>query len=107
MTGINADLPSRRLRRVPLRVQLTVLYAGLMVLLVTAVLAVSGLLERQGSTSETGIVSSRNAVFGQHFDIGTLIVAVVAASVAVGLGWWLAGRFLRRPSTPSDPTATE
>ena len=37
----------RRTRRPPLRVQLTVLYAGLFVLLVAAVLAVSGLLVRQ------------------------------------------------------------
>ena len=87
--------------------QLTVLYAGLLVLLVAAVLAVSGLLERQGSASINGGSSSRNAVFGQHFDVGPLIVAVVAGIVAVGLAWWLAGRFLRRPSTPSDPTATE
>jgi hypothetical protein len=107
MTGISTDLPRHPLRKVPLRVQLTVFYAGLIVLIVTAVLAVSGLIERQGSTSDTGIVSSRNAVFGQHFDIATLIVAVAAAVVAVGLGWWLAARFLRRPSAPSGPAAAE
>jgi signal transduction histidine kinase len=76
-------------------VQLTVLYAGLMVLLVAAVLAVSGLLERQGSASINGGSSSGNAVFGQHFDVGSLIVAVMAGVVAVGLAWWIAGRFLR------------
>jgi hypothetical protein len=103
MTVTNIDPARRR----PLRVQLTALYAGLLAVLAVAVLAVSGLLERQGSTSIDGGSSSRNAVFGQHFDIGPLIVAVVAAIVAVGLGWWIAGRFLRRRSTPSDPTATE
>jgi hypothetical protein len=102
MTGISIDPSKRRLR-----VQLTVLYAGLMVLLVAAVLAVSGLLERQGSASINGGSSSGNAVFGQHFDVGSLIVAVMTGVVAVGLAWWIAGRFLRRPSTPSDPTATE
>jgi len=101
MTDINID-PTKH--RPSLRVQLTVLYAGLMVLLVTAVLAVSGLLERQGSTSDTGIVSSRNAVFGQHFEVGPLIVAVVAGIVAVGLAWWIAGRFLR-PASPSAKAA--
>ena len=95
MTAINIDPSRRRLRRPPLRVQLTVLYAGLFVLLVAAVLAVSGLLERQGSTNINGGSSSHNAVFGQHFDVGPLIVAVIAAIVAVGLAWWIAGRFLR------------
>ena len=54
MTAHQHDPSRRRLRRPPLRVQLTVLYAGLFVLLVVAVLAVSGLLERQGSTSNNG-----------------------------------------------------
>ena len=94
MTGTSTGPPRRRSRRPPLRVQLTVLYAGLIVLLLAAVLAVSGLLERQGSSSDTGVVSSHNGVFGQHFDIGPLVVAVLAASVAVGLAWWIAGRFL-------------
>ena len=95
MTAVNFGMFKRRLRRPPLRVQLTVFYAGLFFLLAAAALAVSGLLERQGSTSINGGSSSRNAVFGQHFDAGTLIIAVVAGIVAVGLAWWVAGRFLR------------
>ena len=95
MTADNTDPSRRRLRRPPLRVQLTVLYAGLFAVLAVAVLAVSGVLERQGSTSDTGAVSSGNAVSGQHFDTGPLIVAVIAGIVAVGLAWWIAGRFLR------------
>jgi signal transduction histidine kinase len=95
VTADNIGPPRRRLRRPSLRVQLTVLYAGLFAVLALAVLAVSGLLERQGSTSVDGGSSSRNAVFGQHFDTGPLIVAVIAAIVAVGLAWWIAGRFLR------------
>ena len=95
MTADNTGPSRRRLRRPPLRVQLTVLYAGLFAVLAVAVLAVSGLLERQGSTSIDGGSSSRNAVFGQHFEVGPLIVAVVAGIVAVGLAWWIAGRFLR------------
>ncbi len=95
MTANNTGPSRRRLRRPPLRVQLTVLYAGLFAVLAVAVLAVSGLLERQGSTSIDGGASSRNAVFGQHFEVGPLIVAVIAGIVAVGLAWWIAGRFLR------------
>jgi hypothetical protein len=95
MTAMNIDPAKRRLR-----VQLTVLYAGLFDVLVIAVLAVSGLLERQGSTSIDGSSSSRNAVFGQHFDTGPLIVAVIAGIVTAGLARWIAGRFLR-PSSPS------
>jgi signal transduction histidine kinase len=95
LTGTSTGPPRRRSRRPPLRVQLTVLYAGLVVLLLAAVLAVSGLLGRQGSTSIGGGSSSSNAVVGQHFDIGPLIVAVIAGILAVGLAWWIAGRFLR------------
>ncbi|MGH3263246.1 MAG: hypothetical protein ACRDNS_14765 [Trebonia sp.] len=97
MTALSIDLSKPR---PPMRVQLTVLYAGLLILLVAAVLAVSGLFQRQGTTSINGRSSSHNAIFGQHFDVGTLIVSVIAAMIAVGLAWWIAGRFLR-PSTSS------
>ena len=99
MTSNNTSLSKRWLR-----VQLTVLYAGLFLLLAAAVLAVSGLLERQGSTSINGGSSSRNAVFGQHFDAGPLIIAVIAGILVMGLAWWIAGRFLG-PSTPSAKAA--
>ncbi len=86
---------SRRLRRPPLRVQLTVLYAGLFALLFVAVLAVSGLLVRQGSTNISGGTSSHNALSGHHFAVGPAIVAVLAGVIALALAWWIAGRFLR------------
>jgi signal transduction histidine kinase len=95
MTAISTTSPKRRLRRPPLRVQLTVLYAGLFVLLVAAVLAVSGLLVRQGSTTDSGATTSTNALFGHHFDVGPAIVAVIAGVIALALAWWIAGRFLR------------
>ncbi len=101
MTAINID-PTKH--RPSLRIQLTGLYAGLFAVLAVAVLAVSGLLERQGSTSIDGGSSSRNAVFGQHLEVGPLIVAVVAGIVAVGAAWWIAGRFLR-PASPSAKAA--
>jgi signal transduction histidine kinase len=87
--------PTKRLRRPPLRVQLTVLYAGLFAVLVAAVLGVSGLLVRQGSTNDSGATSTHSALFGQHLDAGPLVVAVIAGIVALGLAWWIAGRFLR------------
>jgi hypothetical protein len=86
--------------RPSLRVQLTVLYAGLFALLVTAILAVSGVLQRQGSTNVNGRSSSHNIIFGQHFNVGPFIVTVIAAILAVGLAWRIAGWVLRR-STPS------
>jgi signal transduction histidine kinase len=95
MTAITIPPAKRRLRRPALRVQLTILYAGLFALLVVAVLAVSGLLVRQGSTNINGGSSSQNALFGHHLDVGPLIVALIAGVVAVGLAWWIAGRFLR------------
>jgi hypothetical protein len=97
MTSINID-PSKRW----LRVQLTVLYAGLFALLAAAVLAVSGLLQRQGTTSINGGSSSHNVIFGQHFDVGPLIVAVIAAIVFVGLAWWIAGRILGRSTSSAS-----
>jgi signal transduction histidine kinase len=95
MTAISTPPAKRRVRRPPLRVQLTVLYAGLFVLLLAAVLAISGLLVRQGSTNASGVATSNNALFGHHFDIGPAIVAVIAGMIAFGLAWWIAGRFLR------------
>jgi signal transduction histidine kinase len=95
MTATTVPSAKGRLRRPPLRVQLTVLYAGLFAVLVAAVLGVSGLLVRQGSTNDSGATSSHNALFGQHFDAGPLVVAVIAGIVALGVAWWIAGRFLR------------
>jgi signal transduction histidine kinase len=95
MTALSMIPLKDRLRRPPLRVQLTVLYAGLFALLVAAVLAVSGLLVRQGSTSINGGSSSHNAIFGHHFNAEPMIVAGVGALTALGLAWWIAGGVLR------------
>ena len=95
MTAISMTPARSRLRRPPLRVQLTVLYAGLLGLLVVAVLAVSGLLVSQGSTNGNGVATSHNALFGHHLDVGPAIVGVIAVAIALGMAWWIAGRFLR------------
>ncbi|MGH9057289.1 MAG: sensor histidine kinase [Acidimicrobiales bacterium] len=78
-----------------MRVQLTVFYTGLFALLTAAVLAVSGLLVRQGSTNGSGVATSHNALFGHHFNVGPAVVAVIAGVIVLGLAWWVAGRFLR------------
>ena len=106
MTAISTAPVTRRRRRPPLRVQLTLLYAGLFGLLVVAVLAVSGLLVRQGSTNTSGVATSHNALFGHHFDVGPAIVAVIAGVIALALAWWIAGRFLR-PLRTMNATARE
>ncbi|MDX6298293.1 MAG: hypothetical protein QOI51_2150 [Nocardioidaceae bacterium] len=95
------DVVSRdRLRRPPLRVQLTVLYAGLFVALVSAVLGVSGLLIRHGSFgvapgSQQPSVGTGNVSGSRSFEVWPAFVGLVGVLVAVWLAWWIAGRFLR------------
>jgi signal transduction histidine kinase len=97
--NIRKVLTKDRLRRPPLRVQLTVLYAGLFGALVAAVLGVSGLLVgRQVEVAPLQFTSSKAApavASGHHFDAGPAIVGLVAVVVGFGLAWWIAGRFLR------------
>jgi signal transduction histidine kinase len=106
MTASSTAALKHGLRKPPLRAQLTILYAGLFVLLVAAVLAISGLLVRQGSTSINGGSSSHNAVFDHRVNAGPVIVAVAAGIIALGLAWWIAGRVLR-PLRTMNATARE
>jgi len=78
-----------------LRLQLAVLYAGAFVVLGAALLGISGLLVRSGSTSIGGSSSSQNALIGRHFNVGPALVFAGTLLVAVALGWLIAGRFLR------------
>jgi signal transduction histidine kinase len=86
------------LRRYTLRVQLTLLYSGLGIALCAAVLGAAGLLVRRGSSANAGlpgvIASSQNGTV-RHFEVGAAVIFVVAALVALALGWWIAGRLLR------------
>ena len=88
-----------RLRRPPLRVQLTVLYAGLFTALVAAVLGVSGLLIRHSvgvaPGTQPSFVGAHNVSSSHSFEVWPAIVGLVAVLVAVWLAWWIAGRFLR------------
>ena len=86
------------LRRPPLRIQLTVLYAGLFLGLVTAVLAVSGLLIHHGARAEFSDngAAANQAVNSSHtFEVWPALVALIALLIAAWLAWWIAGRFLR------------
>jgi signal transduction histidine kinase len=78
-----------------LRLQLALLYAGAFVALGVALLGVSGLLVRSGSTSISGSSSSQNAFIGRHFNVGPALVFAGTVLVALALGWLIAGRFLR------------
>jgi signal transduction histidine kinase len=97
---IGRFLERHHLRRVSLRVQLTVLYTGLIGAFVIVVLGIAGLLIRTGSTSVAvhprGIPPISGPQFnGRQFAVGAALVAIVAVCVAVAVAWWVAGRFLR------------
>jgi signal transduction histidine kinase len=87
------------LRKHPLRVQLTVLYAGLMVVLVAAVLGLTGsLIVRHVKGNVGGRVKAApvTGFFATHsFDVGPALVGLVAVLIALALAWWIAGRSLQ------------
>ena len=98
-----------RLRRPPLRVQLTALYVGLFVALVAAVLGVSGLLVQHSERAAPGTTfsgGSSNVVTDHQFNVGPAIVGLIAVLVALVIAWWIAGRFLR-PLRTMNTTAQE
>ena len=111
--NIRKALAISRLRRPRLRVQLTVLYSGLFVALVAAVLGASGLLFGSSSSSSAAPQQEGSPVPAGggdtptfHFDVWPAIVALVAVLAALWLGWWIAGRFLR-PLRAMNATAQE
>jgi signal transduction histidine kinase len=96
-----------QLRRHPLRVQLTALYAGLFVALVAAVLGVSGLLVNHGVQVAPGTsIGSHRLVTIHNFDALPAIVGLIAVLIALWLSWMIAGRFLR-PLRTMNATARE
>ena len=108
--NIRKVLTKDRIRRPPLRVQLTVLYAGLFVVLVAAVLGVSGLLVGHSvqvaprGSKASPVVQGFFAV--HHFNVGPAIVGLIVGLVALWLAWLIAGRFLR-PLRDMNATAKE
>jgi signal transduction histidine kinase len=104
-----------QLRRHTLRVQLTLLYAGLGIGLCAAALGAAGLLV--GRSEQTIRVLAPGATAASHpstvvhtFDIGAAAIFVVAAALALVLSWWLAGRLLQPlrtiTATAQDISAT-
>jgi signal transduction histidine kinase len=86
------------LRRYTLRVQLTLLYSGLGIGLCAAVLGAAGLLIRRASQNNPGfpgVIGSSQDGAVRHFEVGAAVIFVVAALLALAVGWWIAGRFLQ------------
>lgn len=84
-----------RARRPVLRVQLTLLYSGLFLAVLAAVLLATNLLyghtaARAPAGAATGPVDSSS-----RFDVVPALIGLAAAIVALAGAWWLAGRFLR------------
>jgi signal transduction histidine kinase len=84
-----------RARRPVLRVQLTLLYSGLVLGILAAVLVATNLL--YGHSERRAPVGTPAAPgTGDHqFDLGPALIGLAAVAVAVSGAWWLAGRFLR------------
>jgi signal transduction histidine kinase len=83
------------LRRPILRVQLTLLYSGLVLAIIIAVLLATNLLYRHTAAraplGATGVTGSQDS----QFDVGPALIGLAAAAIAIAGAWWLAGRFLR------------
>src|SRR6266542_4520003 len=99
-----------------LRVQLTLLYSGLFVGLLAAVLLATGVLFggnqwripfRVFSSQQAPAGASAQQTEPAHqFVVGPALGAIVAVVVALLVAWWLAGRFLR-PLRAITTTARE
>ena len=83
------------LDRPVLRVQLTLLYSGLFLGILAAVLFATNLLYRHTAARAPDSAPAAPITSGHGFDIGPGIIGFVAAGIALAGAWWLAGRFLR------------
>ncbi len=114
--SIRSVLARYHLGRPALRAQLTVLYAGLVICLVAAVLLVTGVVLHFGSAGSSAAGSAAGAAgsaaaagspaSGPHVHVVLAIVGVVVVGAALALSWWIAGRFLR-PLQAMTTTAKE
>src|SRR5487761_1089162 len=85
-----------RVERPVLRVQLTLLYSGLVLGLLAAALLATNLLYYHTATRAPGSIPVAPGTGANHqFDIGPALIGVAAAVIALAGAWWLAGRFLR------------
>jgi signal transduction histidine kinase len=103
-----------RFKRPVLRMQLTLLYSGLVIALLAVVLLAISLLfgttnvvfGRSETRAPAGAVPVQHGAAARHFDYGPALIALAAAAVALVAAWWLAGRFLR-PLRAMTSTAQE
>jgi signal transduction histidine kinase len=101
-----------RSRRPILRVQLTLLYSGLVLGLLAAVLLATNLLyHHTAARAPANGTPGTDQIGGTHqFDFGPAAIGLIAAVLAVAGAWWLAGRFLRPlraiTTTAQDISAT-
>jgi signal transduction histidine kinase len=80
-----------------LQAQLTLLYSGLFVGLLAAVLLATGTLFHRSEmrAPSAGSGAPQTGSLTRTFDVWPALIALGAAAVAVAAAWWLAGRFLR------------
>jgi signal transduction histidine kinase len=103
---------ARNVKRPTLRVQLTLLYSGLLLaVLAAALLATNLLYGHTAAVSRGGRPAAPGTATGpitgsSHFDIGPALIGLAAAVIALAGAWWLAGRFLR-PLKEITTTAQE
>jgi signal transduction histidine kinase len=91
-----------------LRVQLTLLYSGLFLGLLTAALLATNLLIVRGSlrAGPNASVGATQVASAHHFGLGPAAIGLVASVLALAGAWWLAGRFLK-PLRAMTTTARE
>jgi signal transduction histidine kinase len=113
MTTLNRDLSrARNLKRPSLRVQLTLLYSGLLLAVLAAALLATNLIYGHTAVVSPGARpappgTTPGPVSGSsHFQIGPALIGVAAAAIALAGAWWLAGRFLK-PLKEMTTTAQE
>lgn len=84
-------------RRRTLRVQLTLLYAGLFFGLSVALLGITNVVVLGGSSSSSvnAIANAQHGADVLRLEIGSLIALAVTFSLSVACGWLVAGRILR------------
>lgn len=107
-------MTSHTLRRPSLRLQLTALYAGLVLALVVPMLLAVGFLYGRNQSRGYAMDSSGQPTTGTYqtqvappqFDTVLAITGLVVIVVAMVVAWWLAGRFLR-PLRAMTTTAQE
>jgi signal transduction histidine kinase len=98
--------PFGRVRRPVLRVQLTLLYSGLFLAILAAVLLTSNLLYGHTAARAPEGAIGEPIASSHNFDVGPAVIGLTAAAVALAGAWWLAGRFLR-PLRAITTTAQE